>query len=95
MTGLASGQSSINDSASGVDTVLGNALNPGMRSAPIPQDPAASYGRRSPSGWLYPVPFALPEERQATQDGWEYSGWAEFGFLGGDASSNAALFRRW
>jgi len=93
IAGLASGQSSIGDSASGVDTVLGNALNPGMRSAPIPQDPAASWGRRSPSGWLYPIPFALPEERRSTEGGWEYSGWAELGILGGDANSNATLFR--
>jgi hypothetical protein len=93
MTGHAIGQSSINDSASGVDTVLGNALNPGRPSAPIPQDPAASYFRRSPSGWLYPIPFVLPEERRSTGDGWEYSGYAELGILGGDANSNAALFR--
>jgi hypothetical protein len=93
MAGLAIGQSSINDSASGVDTVLGNALNPGRPSAPIPQDPAASWSRRSPSGWLYPIPFALPEERRSTEDGWEYSGWAEFGTLGGDANSTATLFR--
>jgi hypothetical protein len=91
--GPALGDGAINDSATGVDTVLGNALNPGRRAPPIPQDPDAWSGKRSPSGWLYTIPFALPEERRSAESGWEYSGWAEFGALGGDADSNAALFR--
>jgi hypothetical protein len=81
------------DSATGVDTVLGNALNPGRLAAPIPHDPDASLGKRSPSGWLYLIPYALPDEPRSTEHGWEYRGWAEIGVLGGDANSNATLFR--
>lgn len=81
------------DSGTGVDTVLGNALNPGRPAGPIPYDPDASFGKRSPSGWLYGIPYVLPEERRSTESGWEYSGWTELGGLGGDANDKAALFR--
>jgi len=85
------------DSAVGVDTALGNALNPPGRSA-VPR-PIASDGydtvRRSPTGQLYGVPLDVPAERSKTESGWDYSGGIEVGVLGGDAGNKSALFRQY
>ncbi len=90
--------SALADSGVGVDTALGNALNPpGRSSVPRPLDPDGSDSvRRSPSGQLY----GLPDERSAddikkSADGWEYSGNVEAGLLGGTAGEKNALFRKY
>src|SRR5215210_3380224 len=80
------------DSAMGVDTVLGNVLNPGKPSPPIPLDPDALIASHAPSARVYAIPYALPQERK-TENGWLYNGWLEFGALAGNSNENAALFR--
>jgi hypothetical protein len=86
------------DTAVGVDTALGNTLNPPGRSA-VPHDlgvdaDAMDTVRHSPTGQLYGVPV---EERAATQteSGWNYSGGVDVGALGGDADKKNALFRQY
>ena len=65
------------DTAIGVDTALGNTLNPPGRSA-VPRDLTIDADvmdtiRHSPTGQLYGVPL---DERESTQteSGWNYSG---------------------
>ncbi|MBI4996005.1 MAG: MtrB/PioB family outer membrane beta-barrel protein [Rhodocyclales bacterium] len=79
------------DSAVGVDTAIGNALNPpGRSSMPRPiADDAFDTVRRSPSGQLYGLPPAPPEEFRKTDSGWEFIGGIEFGVLGGAGKQNA------
>ena len=86
------------DSAVGVDTALGNALNPPGRSA-VPR-PLADDGldtvRHSPSGQLYGIPYdRAAEGGNKTAGGWEYSGGVEVGVIGGDAGRKNALFRKY
>jgi hypothetical protein len=84
------------DSAVGVDTALGNAMNPPGRSA-VPR-PLASDGfdtvRRSPTGQLYGLPYDHPAEGLKVA-GWQLTGGAELGVLGGDAGIPNALFRKY
>jgi hypothetical protein len=86
------------DSAVGVDTALGNALNPPGRSA-VPgrvADDGYDTVRRSPSGQLYGLPYDRSDEGgNKTESGWEYSGMVEAGVLGGDAGEKNALFRKY
>ena len=91
------GGSALADSAVGVDTAIGNAMNPPGRSA-VPRTMAPDSDdtvRRSPSGQLYGVPHEQPEERSKTAGGWEYSGIAEGGVIGGDANQKNAQFRQY
>jgi hypothetical protein len=86
------------DSAVGVDTALGNALNPPGRSA-MPR-PLADDGfdtvRHSPSGQLYGVPIDRSDENaNKTESGWTYSGGIEAGILAGDAGLKNAKFREY
>jgi hypothetical protein len=86
------------DSAVGVDTALGNALNPPGRSA-VPR-PIAPDGydtvRHSPSGQLYGVPYDRSDEGEnKTEGGWEYSGGIDVGVLSNDAGKKSALFRKY
>jgi hypothetical protein len=86
------------DSGVGVDTALGNALNPPGRSA-VPR-PVAPEGydtvRHSPSGQLYGVPYdASDEGSNKTDGGWQYSGGIEAGVLGGDAGKQSVLYRKY
>jgi hypothetical protein len=85
------------DSAVGVDMANGNVLNPPGRSA-VPR-PLSSDGmdtvRRSPSGQLYGIPYDLTDEVTTTEDGWEYTGGVEAGYLGGDTSTKNALYRKY
>ncbi len=84
------------DSAVGVDTALGNALNPPGRSALPPlADDGYDTVRHSPTGQLYGIPYDRPSERSKTADGWEYSGVIEAGVLGGDAGKKDTLFRKY
>ncbi len=89
--------SAIADSAIGVDTALGNALNPPGRSA-VPR-PLAEDGydtvRHSPSGQLYGVPYDVSGEANKTEGGWEYTGGVEAGFLGGDGNKKNAQMRKY
>ncbi|MDR2014483.1 MAG: MtrB/PioB family outer membrane beta-barrel protein, partial [Azoarcus sp.] len=86
------------DSAVGVDTASGNALNPPGR-VTIPYLSAAdSYDtvRRSPTGQLYGIPYAQPDpEAERTINGWLYSGNFEFGFLGGSPDAKYSKFREY
>jgi hypothetical protein len=90
--------SAIADSAVGVDTALGNALNPPGRSA-VPRPLAAESMdtvRRSPTGQLYGIPYDRSDEgHNHTDSGWEYSGGVEGGYLGGDPGRKNALFRKY
>jgi hypothetical protein len=91
------GGSALADSAVGVDTALGNALNPPGRSA-VPR-PIASDGydtvRHSPTGQLYGLPYDQSDETTKTESGWEYTGGVEAGVIGGDASQKNATFRKY
>jgi hypothetical protein len=85
------------DSAVGVDTALGNALNP-SQDAGRPLDPNGLSPFRqpaahSPTGQLYNIPYAVPNDLHKTATGWEYSGQVEFGNLLGDADEKNAQFR--
>jgi len=71
------------DSATGVDTALGNALNPpGRTSVPREVDPDGVDGvRHSPTGQLYGIP-SLPATQNQTESGWSYNGGIEAGVVG-------------
>jgi hypothetical protein len=89
--------SALADSAVGVDTALGNALNP-SQDATRPLDPNGLSPFRqpaahSPTGQLYNIPYLLPHDLHKTATGWEYSGQVEIGVLGGDANEKNAQFR--
>ena len=78
--------SALADSGVGVDTALGNALNPpGRSTVPRPLDPDGSDAvRRSPTGQLYGLPNEMTaEDINKTAAGWEYSGSFEAGLTGG------------
>jgi hypothetical protein len=87
------------DSAVGVDTALGNAMNPPGRSAmprPLLEEDGFDTVRRSPTGQLYGIPYDRSDEgSNKTASGWEYSGGIEAGVLGGDANKKNALFRKY
>lgn len=83
------------DSGIGVDTVLGNALNPYTLEAPRMRDPRGmGYAEhpRTPTGLLHERPSV---ERVPTRapSGWEYYGWIEGGAILGDGNEKAATFR--
>jgi hypothetical protein len=86
------------DSAVGVDTALGNALNPPGRSAvprPLAEESMDTV-RRSPTGQLYGIPYDQSDDgHNHTESGWEYSGGIEGGYLGGDPGRKNALFRKY
>ena len=82
------------DSAVGVGTILGNAINP----APDPslsQDPDWTTAKHTPTGQLFKIPFAAPksEDIKKTASGWEYSGQLELGFIKGDDDERNAQYR--
>jgi hypothetical protein len=93
--------SALADSAVGVDTALGNALNPpGRTSVPREVDPdGVDTVRRSPTGQLYGVP-AIPPTQSQSKSGWNYNGGIEAGVLGvgdegKDNNAKAAQFRQY
>lgn len=58
------------DTAVGVDTVNGNAANPGYLAGPKPMDEDLSVVKRSPSGQMYSIPVAdKPEEANGQVNG--------------------------
>ncbi len=83
------------DSAVGVDTAMGNALNPGRPSLPRDPDPDAATGKRTPSGQLYDIPGAIADDASPTDGGWRYQGTVDAGLLGGDANQRNAQFRQY
>lgn len=87
------------DSAIGVDTALGNAMNPPGRSAmprPMREEDGFDTVRRSPSGQLYGIPYDRSDEgSNKTDSGWQYSGGVEAGLLSSDAKKKNALFRKY
>jgi hypothetical protein len=87
---LASG-APLADSAVGVGTVLGNALNPGPDRTRF-QDTDWAVAKHTPTGQMFKIPFAVPDIRKAAS-GWEYSGQIEVGVIGGDADEQSARFQ--
>ena len=86
------------DSAVGVDTALGNALNlPGRSTLPQALDPDGSDTvRRSPTGQLYGLPLDVPPgQGHKTAGGWEYSGSVEAGLLGSGADQKNSMLREY
>jgi len=85
------------DSGVGVDTVVGNAMNPYTWSSGQPKDPdglGQNPNSRSPTGLLSQEPL-LPKEPNKTDSGWQYNGYGEVGVLGGDADKKNAVFRKY
>ncbi len=83
------------DSASGVDTALGNGMNTGVAKAKPARDPDASELKRSPVGRLYDWSYLVPEERRKTKSGWEYDFEVEAGLLGASGDDEHVLFQRY
>ncbi len=81
------------DSGVGVDTVLGNAGNPGYPAGPVSLEANSSYGRHTPTGQLYGTPYALSEEGEKNSSGWTSTKNLEIGIMGGDNNKKNALFR--
>lgn len=85
------------DSGVGVDTQLGNSLNPGQLTSVPARDPegldTVTY-QRSPRGLLYAWPTLPPEEKE-TESGWTYSGWAEIGGTIVSGDDDNAWFRKY
>lgn len=89
------------DSAVGVDTLLGNAMNPGGLDMTRVTDPdgfspvmAGKGPSHTPGGQLYLYPSAMPEQREAAA-GWTYSGSVEAGYTGGGGNLNNAGFKEY
>lgn len=89
------------DSAVGVDTLLGNAINPGGLDTTRSTDPRAfspimggKGPSHTPSGQLYLYPFTDQDWTDAG-NGWRRSGSVEVGVLGGGANNTNAGFREY
>lgn len=81
------------DSAVGVDTTLGNVLSPAYPGEPTLTDPDAARDERTPTGRLYKIPYAIPDDRPRTAEGWFYSGAVEIGGLWVTGDKKALTFR--
>jgi hypothetical protein len=83
------------DTATGVDTALGNALNPpGQTTVPRPlSQEDIDTVRRSPTGQLYQIPYDRSEGIQ-TDGGWNFNGSASAGLIYADGAKNA-LFQKY
>jgi hypothetical protein len=82
------------DTAVGTGTVLGNGMSASARAA-RPLDPDWPVAKRTPTGRMFDLPFAMPkaEELGKLASGWEYSGQIEVGYIGGDADERNAQYR--
>ena len=83
------------DSGVGVDTELGNALNPYAIGTTRERDfegMGVTAFPRTPTGWLHRWPPAAPQPTR-TPSGWEYSGAIEAGAIFGAGNERSALFR--
>ena len=81
------------DSATGVGTVLSNALS-ASTTASRALDSDLDV-RHTPTGQMFKLPFAMPklEDIKKSAAGWEYAGQLELGAIGGDADERNAQFR--
>lgn len=82
----------IADSGNGVDTVLGNAMNPAGFSTFREKDPdglGESPDSRSPTGLRTREPFRV-KEPNTNANGWLYNANAEVGLIGGNATTARA-----
>lgn len=85
------------DSGVAVDTAQANAMNPGGLGSARPKDPdglGLTLHPRSPTGLLYPDPFALPPAHK-TDSGWELNALVEIGGLAVAGDRGAAKFREY
>jgi len=85
------------DSGVAVDTAQANALNPAGLSSARPKDPdglGLSLNSRSPTGLLYPEPWAL-RPANMTDSGWDYNASAEFGWLHLNGGFGASKYREY
>lgn len=82
------------DSAAGVGTSLGNSLSASATAA-RPRDAEWMKLKHTPTGQLFPLPFAMPKADEIAKlaSGWQYMGQIEFGFIGGDADERSAQYR--
>ncbi|AFL75356.1 MtrB/PioB family outer membrane beta-barrel protein [Thiocystis violascens] len=84
------------DSAVGVNTMLGNALNPDtLRTIPArdPETLDASPGERTPTGKLLGWPAAVPAT--TTTSDWTYHGQIEAGGMGSAGTTGSAWFNQY
>jgi MtrB/PioB family decaheme-associated outer membrane protein len=101
MLAIIGSEQAVADSAIGVDTVLGNAQNPGgldtTRSvdtegfSPVMSGKGPSH---TPSGQLYEYPPQAPNV-VAGENGWEYTGSVEVGVTGKDGKNKATGLREY
>jgi hypothetical protein len=85
------------DSGVAVDTAQANAMNPaGLNSARFkdPDGLGLTLNPRSPTGFLYPDPWALPPANK-TDSGWELNASIEVGALRVSGDRDAAKFREY
>lgn len=88
------GAPALADSGSGVDTSLGNALNPSGVNRFRPVDPdglGEAQGSRSPTGFLNAEPLLITDPTRSAS-GWLYRGQVEFGGLRVGGDKGAAKF---
>lgn len=92
------------DSGTGVDTSMGNALNPAPVNPLTAGSPHTFFGmyfglrhapERSPTGQLYDYPREPTPMITTTESGWEYFGHVEGGLLGVDGDRKSYGFRRY
>lgn len=82
------------DSGSGVDTMLGNALNPSGLSSARTKDPdglGEAQHSRSPTGLMIPNPWLIREPRKA-ESGWLFTTSVEVGAIGLKGDKQSARF---
>lgn len=95
---VAYAQSAFGDSAVGVDTVMGNALNlPGRPTVPqASAEDGYDTVRRTPTGQLHGIPIDRSnEDAKKTESGWIFSGITEFGLLGWSPDAKYSKFREY
>lgn len=85
------------DSGVGVDTTLGNALNPATVGTLREKDPdglGQTEFSRSPTGFLNAEPNLI-RDRSKSESGWIYGGTAEIGVIGVSGDKNNAKFKEY
>jgi len=82
------------DSATGTDTVVGNAMNQGVAAGPGKLDSELDL-KRSPVGILYGYDNALEPPRRKSGDGWEYRTEVELGGIGSRGDDANPFYRRY
>jgi hypothetical protein len=82
------------------DGWLGTQINPRDQIPDLARDPNGlslnSDVTRTPTGLLYPIPFAYPDMKQSKTDpDWWSSGWVDLGVLGTFGNVHSAQFREY